>query len=111
VKPVVKVHCPAENTEQCQITIEDNGIGFEERHLTRALPPFRGCMAEAVKMRGRAWGLPSARKLSSATGGEHYRQNPAGCRFYLYSGVADFRRCREADLRFLKAHDFHRGKG
>jgi light-regulated signal transduction histidine kinase (bacteriophytochrome) len=79
-KPVVKVHGHAVNaiedvpskgappSHYCRVYVEENGTGFDERDAELIFAPFSGCTGGA-SMRGREWGLPSAKRSSSGTVG------------------------------------------
>jgi PAS domain S-box-containing protein len=62
-KPVVKVHCSAGNLEYCEITVEDNGIGFEEKYLERVFAPFQRLHGRSSRYEGTGMGLAICKKI------------------------------------------------
>ena len=67
VKPVVKIRARKMN-EICQIIVEDNGIGFEEKHLERIFTVFQRLHGRG-EYEGTGVGLPICRKIAERHGG------------------------------------------
>jgi PAS domain S-box-containing protein len=66
VPPVVKLRAVAETDEYavevCRITIEDNGIGFEEQYIDRIFSPFQRLHAR-TEYEGTGMGLAICRRI------------------------------------------------
>jgi len=79
-QPVVKIHGrfaegrkqrqaePSAWSERCRITIEDNGIGFEEKHLDRVFGIFQRLHPRDI-YEGTGIGLPICRRIVERHGG------------------------------------------
>ena len=66
-QPRIKIYSQRTDHD-CQIFVEDNGIGFDETFLDRIFVLFSAFTGEAP-MKAPEWDLPSAGKLRSGTGG------------------------------------------
>ena len=55
--------------EFCKITIEDNGIGFDEKYLDRIFMPFESLHARSSPHEGTGMGLAICRKIAEIHGG------------------------------------------
>ncbi len=58
----------AADSRVCQILVEDNGIGFDEKHLERVFAPFHRLRSRAA-YEGTGMGLPICRKVVERHGG------------------------------------------
>lgn len=61
VPPLIRIHCRVLK-DACEITIEDNGIGFDEKHADRIFKPFQR-LHGASKYSGSGIGLAIAKKI------------------------------------------------
>ncbi len=68
-KPVVRVHCHQGAPEVCEITVEDNGIGFEETYLERIFAPFQRLHGKSSRYEGTGMGLAICKKIVERHGG------------------------------------------
>ena len=66
-KPVVKIHSQLMN-ETCKITVEDNGIGFDEKYLDRIFAVFQRLHGRG-KYDGTGVGLTICQKIAERHGG------------------------------------------
>ncbi len=55
--------------EFCRITLEDNGIGFDEKYLDRVFMPFKRLHARSSPYEGTGMGLTICRKIAEVHGG------------------------------------------
>lgn len=63
VPPVIKIYCQNFSTQNsCQITVEDNGIGFEEQYLERIFAVFQRLHGHS-EYEGSGVGLAICRKI------------------------------------------------
>ncbi len=79
--PVIRIHSQtmSESSEEqdtgghfeklCRITIEDNGIGFDEKYLDRIFMPFKRLHARSSPYEGTGMGLTICRKIAEVHGG------------------------------------------
>ncbi|MEW6667512.1 MAG: ATP-binding protein [Thermodesulfobacteriota bacterium] len=68
-KPLVKVHGTGREGGQVQITVEDNGIGFDEKDLDRIFAPFQRLHGRSSRYEGAGMGLAICRKIVERHGG------------------------------------------
>ncbi len=66
--PVVRIYCPGGNDNVCEISVEDNGIGFDERYLDRIFVPFQRLHGRG-EYEGTGIGLAICRKIVERHGG------------------------------------------
>jgi signal transduction histidine kinase len=66
-KPVVKIHSQLMN-ETCKITVEDNGIGFDEKYLDRIFAVFQRLHGRG-QYDGTGVGLTICQKIAERHGG------------------------------------------
>jgi signal transduction histidine kinase len=57
-----------ENSARCKIFVEDNGIGFDEKYLSRILQPFQRLNTSA-EFEGTGIGLSICRAIAERHGG------------------------------------------
>lgn len=62
-KPIVKVSSASIGTEFYEILVEDNGIGFEEKHLDRIFAPFQRLHGRSSQYEGTGIGLAICHKI------------------------------------------------
>jgi PAS domain S-box-containing protein len=65
--PIVKIRART-NGERCEITVEDNGMGFEEKHVERVFKPFQRLHGRS-ESEGTGMGLAICRKIVDRHGG------------------------------------------
>lgn len=63
VPPTVKVFADHKNNARCQISVEDNGIGFDEKYLARIFTPFQR-LHNRIEFEGTGMGLAICRKIA-----------------------------------------------
>lgn len=69
-KPVLSIHADmSDNGETVQITIEDNGIGFEPVYLDRIFEPFQRLHGRSSKFEGVGMGLAICQRIVEWHGG------------------------------------------
>lgn len=68
-KPLVKVHCPLNDTGHCEINVEDNGIGFEDKHKDEIFAAFQRLHGRSSQYEGTGMGLAICKKIVERHGG------------------------------------------
>ncbi|MBF0343615.1 MAG: PAS domain S-box protein [Nitrospirae bacterium] len=68
VAPVVTVKSSLGHDGLCEITVSDNGIGFDEKHLDRLFKPFQRLVSRE-KYEGTGMGLAICEKIAKRHGG------------------------------------------
>ncbi|MHC1726693.1 MAG: ATP-binding protein [Syntrophobacteraceae bacterium] len=74
-KPLVKVQCSAVDDRFCQITVEDNGIGFEQQYADRIFAPFQRLHGRSSQYEGAGMGLAICKKIIERHGGNIYAKS------------------------------------
>ncbi|MBU0729704.1 MAG: PAS domain S-box protein [Proteobacteria bacterium] len=69
VPPVITVKSTLIGDEFCEITVQDNGIGFDEKFITKIFQPFER-LHEIPGCEGSGIGLTTCKKIVSRHGGE-----------------------------------------
>jgi signal transduction histidine kinase len=67
--PVVQVHSRLTDDGMCEIMVEDNGIGFDEKYLARIFTPFER-LHPSSKYEGTGIGLATCSSIAARHGGE-----------------------------------------
>jgi PAS domain S-box-containing protein len=68
-KPIVQVRSVSNTGSECQIVVEDNGIGFEERFLEKIFAPFQRLHGRSSHYEGTGMGLAICKKIVERHGG------------------------------------------
>ena len=66
IAPIINISGTKKEEALWEITINDNGIGFEQKHAEKIFSLFINCMAEA-NMKVRAWDFLFAKRLLTHT--------------------------------------------
>jgi len=67
-KPLIKV-CANVHGETCRISIEDNGIGFDEQFSELVFKPFKRLHGRTSRYKGMGMGLTLCRRIVDRHGG------------------------------------------
>ncbi|MEN6439166.1 MAG: PocR ligand-binding domain-containing protein [Syntrophobacter sp.] len=73
-KPHVRVHCTSRGEKDCQICVEDNGIGFDDKYRDRIFAPFQRLHGNSA-YEGTGMGLAICRKIVERHGGQIAARN------------------------------------
>lgn len=80
--PVVKISCARISSESgaevCQITVSDNGIGFDEKYLDRIFNVFQRLRGR-LEYEGTGVGLAVCRRIAERHGGSITARSKPGC--------------------------------
>jgi light-regulated signal transduction histidine kinase (bacteriophytochrome) len=68
-KPRVQVRYFSNTNSECQIVVEDNGIGFEEKYLEKIFAPFQRLHGKSSQYEGNGMGLAICKKIVERHGG------------------------------------------
>ena len=86
--PLIKVR-GQETKDHFKITIEDNGIGFDEGYLDRIFRPFQQLHEKKGQYGGTGIGLAICRKIVELHGGTITARSTLGGRVHFYREPAD----------------------
>ncbi len=62
-RPIVNISCTYTDNGSCQILVEDNGIGFEEKYLEKVFTPFQRLHSRSSQYEGTGMGLAICKKI------------------------------------------------
>ena len=77
-KPRVQVRCLSNANSECQIVVEDNGIGFEEQYLEKIFAPFQRLHGKNSQYQGTGMGLAICKKIVERHGGSITARSESG---------------------------------
>ncbi|MFP5213681.1 MAG: PocR ligand-binding domain-containing protein [Acidobacteriota bacterium] len=69
VRPVVKVRGTLTDAGELRIVVEDNGIGFDEKHLEKVFAPFQRLHGRSSRYEGAGMGLAICKRIVERHGG------------------------------------------
>ncbi len=67
--PRIEVNAEPDGARNWRITVKDNGIGFEEKHLEKIFAPFQRLLGRSSKYEGAGMGLAICKKIVEHHGG------------------------------------------
>ena len=76
-KPMVQVRSVSNTDSECQIVVEDNGIGFDEQYLDKIFAPFQRLHARS-EYEGTGMGLAICKKIVERHGGSIIARSTPG---------------------------------